>query len=537
MAQHFRDARIAPIYEGTNGIQAIDLVTRKLPLEGGAAIAGFLADVMDTTRALTEAKDEKLAFIGRGLADAHAVLAPTTTWLQDKLKASPSDALAGATPYLKLFGTVAGAHFLGVAALHAARKQAEIGRLALLRRAHRARAFLCGECAAAFGGPCRIGHGGHGRSCRARRALRLRVEARADDNDGRRTGVGKSRTGGGSTIPSGRRPSPGDDARGGAGRDVGEAAAALPARPHQCLAHRGAGRLHRRRHRHRRARMREVWENMFASVMRGRPVGASSSRISIPITSGLAGWLCEKFDVPLIISRTEYLLCRTMVADTGREAPPEGIRFYKAAGFSEEALERYRKRFGFFGSAVHRLPQSYRRIEEGAAPLDRRTRMAGDRRPRPFARACLPLLPALNIVISGDQILPRISSNVSVHPTEPEANPLGDWLSSCARLKSVLPADILVLPSHNEPFHGAHIRLDALIRGHEAALGETCAICAGRPSARSMSSARFFSVGFRRPPPSWRRAKASPILTISSRRDAVRRERDMNGVDWYRTVA
>jgi hypothetical protein len=127
MAQHFRDARIGPIYEGTNGIQAIDLVTRKLTQDGGAAVASFLADIMDTTRALTEAKDEKLAFIGRGLADAHAVLAPTTTWLQDKLKSAPSDALAGATPYLKLFGTVAGAHFLGVAALHAARKRAETG--------------------------------------------------------------------------------------------------------------------------------------------------------------------------------------------------------------------------------------------------------------------------------------------------------------------------------------------------------------------------------------------------------------------------
>jgi alkylation response protein AidB-like acyl-CoA dehydrogenase len=127
VAQHFRDARIGSIYEGTNGIQAIDLVTRKLMLEGGAAVAAFLADIMDTTRALTEAKDEKLNFIGRGLADAHAILAPATTSLQDKLESAPADALAGATPYLKLFGTVAGAHFLGAAALDAARKQAELG--------------------------------------------------------------------------------------------------------------------------------------------------------------------------------------------------------------------------------------------------------------------------------------------------------------------------------------------------------------------------------------------------------------------------
>jgi glyoxylase-like metal-dependent hydrolase (beta-lactamase superfamily II) len=74
------------------------------------------------------------------------------------------------------------------------------------------------------------------------------------------------------------------------------------------------------------------------------------------------------------------------------------------------------------------------------------------------------------VFISGDQILPRISSNVSVFPTEPEGDPLTDWISSCRKLKGIIPEDVLVLPAHNEPFYGAHKRLDALVQGHETAL-------------------------------------------------------------------
>jgi glyoxylase-like metal-dependent hydrolase (beta-lactamase superfamily II) len=76
----------------------------------------------------------------------------------------------------------------------------------------------------------------------------------------------------------------------------------------------------------------------------------------------------------------------------------------------------------------------------------------------------------LKLFISGDQVLPRISSNVSVFPTEPDGDPLSDWLNSCKKLLAVVPNDVLVLPSHNEPFHGLHERLQNLIDGHERAL-------------------------------------------------------------------
>lgn len=185
---------------------------------------------------------------------------------------------------------------------------------------------------------------------------------------------------------------------------------------------------------------------------------------------GSAGWLHRKYGAELWMSRLEYVTCRMLIADTGREAPAAGIDFFKAAGWSEASLADYRKRFGGFGRGVSQMPDSFRRLEDG----DRFT-MAGQEwevitgSGHSPEHACL-FCPALNVVISGDQLLPRISSNVSVHPTEPDANPLEDWLVSCEKLMQRLPEDVLVLPAHNEPFTGAHKRLQHLIDGHHVAL-------------------------------------------------------------------
>jgi alkylation response protein AidB-like acyl-CoA dehydrogenase len=107
VAQHYRDARIAPIYEGTNGIQAMDLVGRKLPMRGGAAIADYLAYIEATVKDLAGAGDD-LASIASNLADALDAARTATDWLLANGMANPLDALAGATPYLRLFSLVTG---------------------------------------------------------------------------------------------------------------------------------------------------------------------------------------------------------------------------------------------------------------------------------------------------------------------------------------------------------------------------------------------------------------------------------------------
>jgi glyoxylase-like metal-dependent hydrolase (beta-lactamase superfamily II) len=185
---------------------------------------------------------------------------------------------------------------------------------------------------------------------------------------------------------------------------------------------------------------------------------------------GMAGWLTRRFDCRLWISRLEYLTCRSLMADTGREAPADAIRFYRQAGWTEEALETYRIRFGGFGKYVHALPDSFRRLAHGdRLPIgghDWQVVVGHGHSPE---HACL-WCPALKVLVSGDQVLPRISSNVSVFPTEPDADPLADWLESIARLRTSLPDDLLVLPAHGEPFRGLHARLDRLAGGHQRSL-------------------------------------------------------------------
>jgi glyoxylase-like metal-dependent hydrolase (beta-lactamase superfamily II) len=159
-----------------------------------------------------------------------------------------------------------------------------------------------------------------------------------------------------------------------------------------------------------------------------------------------------------------------MVSDTGREAPADATEFFRRAGWGEAAIETYRARFGGFGKHIHVLPDSYRRLSDGETLTigehEWRVVVGNGHSPE---HACLHC-PDLTVLISGDQVLPRISSNVSVFPVEPDADPMADWLASLHKLRRSVPDDVLVLPSHNECFRGLHARIDALLRGQERSL-------------------------------------------------------------------
>jgi alkylation response protein AidB-like acyl-CoA dehydrogenase len=120
-AQHLRDARIAAIYEGTNGIQSLDLVSRKVPLSGGAAVRAYIGELRRTVKAVQETNDPAFGATGTRLAEAIDSLERATTWLLGKLEKEPQAALAGATPYLRLFGNAAGGCMLASEALAALR--------------------------------------------------------------------------------------------------------------------------------------------------------------------------------------------------------------------------------------------------------------------------------------------------------------------------------------------------------------------------------------------------------------------------------
>lgn len=278
-----------------------------------------------------------------------------------------------------------------------------------------------------------------------------------------------------------------------------------------------------------------AWERLLTGPMAGRPIRRVIVTHLHPDHVGLAGWLVRRFDVALWMSRTDFLLCRTLVADTGQEAPLEGIRFYQAAGYPEEMIEQYKTRFGMFGHGVYRLPSSFRRIVEGEEIEigSRRWRVVVGTGHAP-EHVCL-FSEQDNIFISGDQLLPRISSNVSVHPTEPDANPLQDWLDSCHKLIKVLPPDVLVLPSHNDPFRKAHARLRELIEGHETGMQKVLELCREPKRAVDIFPALFRS---RITSGNYGMATGESIahLNCLMARGRIARTADANGVNWYRTI-
>ena len=275
------------------------------------------------------------------------------------------------------------------------------------------------------------------------------------------------------------------------------------------------------------------WQQLFAGALARRPVLRVICTHMHPDHIGMAGWLTRQHDCRLWTTRLEYLTCRVLVADTGREAPPDGLYFYHAAGWDEGALASYKARFGGFGKAVHALPDSYRRIVDGEElHIGGRLWRAVIGRGHSPEHLCLHC-PELRVLISGDQVLPRITSNVSVFPTEPDANPLQEWLESLASIAERVPDDVLVLPSHNEPFRGLHARLKTLISGHEQRL-----TLMREQLATPKRAIDLFAVLFRR------RVGADMLIMATGEsvahlncliaRQLVVRELDSGGVAWYR---
>jgi glyoxylase-like metal-dependent hydrolase (beta-lactamase superfamily II) len=223
--------------------------------------------------------------------------------------------------------------------------------------------------------------------------------------------------------------------------------------------------------------IKQWWQVVFDHHLEGKPVTRVISTHMHGDHTGLAGWLVQRWGVELWMSRTDFVMCKLMAADGPSDMPEDALRFYHRAGFSESRLNDYKSRFGQFGASISPLPAGFHRVEDGDY-IDiggREWRVVVGRGHSP-EHVCL-YCPELKVIICGDQILPRITPNVSVNPSEPRANPLKEWLESCAHLRDLLPSNLLVLPAHQDLYKGIHERLTELIKYHENALSQLYDMC------------------------------------------------------------
>jgi len=224
---------------------------------------------------------------------------------------------------------------------------------------------------------------------------------------------------------------------------------------------------------------RAAWEALFDGPLKGRKLTRLVGTHFHPDHIGLAGWLCERFDAPLAMSQTEYLLGLNIRLDPSALKSEPYRSFYRSHGLTERSTEILLGNGLQYLRMVTAPPKTFQRLmADDRLTIGGRTfevLTGGGHSPEHVM-----LYSAEdNLLLAGDEILAKISPNVSVEAMEPDGDPLGIYLRTLERLKARIPADALVLPGHNLPFVGLRTRADELIAHHEArctAIVEACRI-------------------------------------------------------------
>jgi glyoxylase-like metal-dependent hydrolase (beta-lactamase superfamily II) len=218
-------------------------------------------------------------------------------------------------------------------------------------------------------------------------------------------------------------------------------------------------------------RSRAIWAALLDGPLAGLPVARVLLTHHHPDHVGLAGWFQTEHGAALLTSRTAWLYARMLTLDEQPEITAQALTFFIRAGLPEHLLERRRTERPFnFADMVAPLPVGFERLTEGQqiTLAGRRwaVRMGGGHAPEHVTLWSMDD----NLVIGGDQLLATISPNIGVYATEPNADPLTDWLTACRRFQPLAQDDQLVLPGHKQPFTGLPTRLGQLIENHESAL-------------------------------------------------------------------
>lgn len=225
--------------------------------------------------------------------------------------------------------------------------------------------------------------------------------------------------------------------------------------------------------------VRVLWEQVFINALEGLPVLRVLVTHMHPDHVGLANWLCERWHAPLWMSMTDYMMA-VLWSSRANGSGPNGqaaVEHFARHGLSDpEAQEKIRGRAGYYPDLVPAVPTRYTRLMHGdqvaIGSHDWRVIVGYGHAPEHVSLYS----PDLNVLISGDMVLPRISTNVSVFDYEPDSNPLHLYLRSLDGYAD-LPEGTLVLPSHGRPFIGLHERIRQQHQHHADRLAEVLEAC------------------------------------------------------------